>query len=179
MTLGRRQLLQALAATGATALVARPGFARAAASAPARRRRRLEPEPLQVFPALAEGFHRSGRDVYYIDEQHRAWAPPGLSGSQLTPIDPLAEADLHSILQRLRKRHWPWTIEHAVLRRLATDRPLAEALLAAALDIDRARPAPSNRRLHALAAALAAPRRIIWRSAGTDGRAFATRLAAV
>lgn len=180
MTVGRRQLLAGLVATGATALVAPPGFAaRAADLSPPRHRRRMEPEPLRSFPALGEGFHRLDGDVYYIDERHMAWAPPGLCGDRLAPVGPLAEADLHLLLRQLRKRHWAWTIEHAVLRRVATDRPLASALLAAALDIDRARPAPSSRRLHALAAALGAPRPAIWRSAGTDGLAFATSLAAV
>lgn len=176
MTVGRRQLLAGLVATGAVALVAPASSSSATAFARPHPRRRIEPEPLQFFPDLSEGFHRLGSDVYYVDEGHMAWAPGGLVGHRLVPIEPLAEAGLHLVLRQLRKRHWAWTVEHAVLRRLATDRPLAIALLKAALDIDRARPAHSSRRLYALAAALGAPRRTIWRSAGTDGRAFATRL---
>lgn len=177
MTLARRQVLQGLAASGAMALAAPAGSVRGAAFS--RARRRIEPEPLQFFSGLDEGFHRLGSDVYYVDGQHMAWAPRGLAGDRLMRVEPLAGADLHLMLRQLRKRHWAWAVEHAVLGRIATDRPLAQALLAAALDFDRARPAPSCRRLHALEAALAAPRRALWRSAGTDGKAFATRLAAV
>lgn len=179
MSLARRQLLKVLAATGAMALAAPADPGRAAAFSRPQRRRRIEPEPLRFFPGLDEGFHRLGSDVHYIDGRHMAWAPRGLAGDRLVPVEPLAGADLHLVLRQLRKRHWAWAVEHAVLERIATDRPLAEALLAAALDIDRARPARSSRRLHALEAALAAPRRTFWRSAGTDGKAFATRLAGV
>jgi hypothetical protein len=176
MSVGRRELLLGLVATGATALAA----GRALAGAPFRgRRRRIEPEPLQHFPGLGEGFHRLGRDIHYIDERGMAWAPAGSARHRFVPIEPLAAAALPPLLRDLRKRHWAWAVEHAVLRRLASEPALAAALLTAALEIDRARPAPSSRRLHALQAALAGTRRrAVWRTVGTDGRAFATRLGA-
>ena len=179
MTVGRRQLLAGLVATGATALAAR-SFAGPTLVPWLTRGSRIDPEPLQLFPGLGEGFYRLDRHVYYIDEQHKAWAPIGIAGDRLEPIAPLVAAALPLVLRQLRKRHWAWTVEHAVVRLLPTDRALAASMLAAAIDIDRARPALSSRRLYALDAALAEESpRAIWRSVGTDGRAFATRLAVV
>jgi hypothetical protein len=175
MRIKRRQMLQGFVATGALLLAA------PARAATRRGRAVTDPEPLQHFAGFAEGFYGAGEHVYYIDEQQMGWAPPNLDRSQLAPatLEPTGRWSLLSLLTRLRKRRWAWTVEHAVLLRLRTDRALAADLLATALDIDRQSPSPSAARLHHLQLALDdASRTRPWRSTTTGGGAFATLLRA-
>lgn len=167
MRLKRRQVLAGFVATGAAL------FATTARPSPSRRssRSRGDPEPLRQFPGFAEGFYTDGTHVYYIDETGRGWAPRHLEPARLVPVV-LAIADLGELLERLRRRHWAWIVEHAVLMRLTDDRPLARRLLASALAHDAAMPRRASTRLHHLAAALDQRGRRIWRSTTTDGRAF-------
>jgi hypothetical protein len=174
MDMKRRQLLAGMVATGAALLAAAP-----VSAVPARRRGKRDPEPLQHFPGFAEGFYWYGGQALYIDEREMAWAPPSLDRSRLEPI-PLSAELLPLVVSRLRKRRWSWTVEHAALLRVGSDRTLAEALLTTAIDEHGTRPATvaAARRLRHLVAALNARRTLIWNAPHTDGRAFPTRIEA-
>lgn len=174
MRIGRRQLLQGFAATSALLFAAVPsqGAARPL-------RMKSDPEPLLRFSGFSEGFYRAGESVYYIDEQQMGWAPRSLDRSRLEPIA-LDGAGLPVVLALLRKRHWAWAIEHAVLLRLEREPALAHNLLAAAIEISGPTPLRSIARLRHLQLALATRSRTrLWRSTTTDGRAFATILAPI
>jgi hypothetical protein len=165
--IGRRDVLAGIAAAGALAL---------AGAEPARAARpagglKGDPEPLQYFRGLREGFYGLGETVLYVDGQHLGFAPRGLDPSRLVPLE-LQTADLTALMQKLRKRRFVFAVEHAVLRRLYTDRPLALALLTAAL---AAQSSPATARLRHLRAAIESGRPI-WRAVGPDGRAFPTTL---
>src|SRR5688572_22413865 len=136
--IGRRQVLAGMAAAGVLAATL------PAAAAPRRGAERGDPEPLQHFPGLSEGFYRLRDTVLYVDARHAAWAPRNLDPARLAPID-LTTADLGELARKLRKRRFVFAVEHAVLKRLYTDPPLALALLGAALAVDR-RPAVTRLR---------------------------------
>jgi hypothetical protein len=145
--------------------------------APARAAKR-DPEPLRIFPGLAEGFYRAGGHVYYLDEHSATWAPRNLDETLLTPFVP---GDIPALLHNLRRRHWAWAVEHAALRRLDTDRPFAIALLSQALRHD---PAANPRLCDLLALILArtAPYRLdsllaLADPAATRSTAIAARIA--
>ncbi len=163
--IGRRQMLAGMAAAGALALTL------PAAAAPRRGGETGDPEPLQRFPGLSEGFYRLGDTVLYVDARHAAWAPRNLDPARLAPID-LTAADIGELVKKLRKRRFVFAVEHAVLKRLYTDRPLALALLGAALALDRG---PAATRLKHLSTAIA-NNRAVWRAVGADGHAFPTTL---
>jgi hypothetical protein len=166
--IGRRAVLTGIAAAGAVALC---GASRAAGPPGPAQARKGDPEPLQHFPGLSEGFYRLGDTVLYVDGQHRAFAPRDLDPHRLLRL-PLAHSDLGELVRKLRRRRFVFTVEHAVLERLHTDRPLALALLAEAL---ASGPAPGSIRLRHLRAAIEGGREG-WRAAGTDGRAVLIRL---
>jgi hypothetical protein len=165
MRIKRRQVLAGAVAAGALAL-AGPSMAR-----PRDPHHRLkgDPEPLQQF-GLPEGFYGHRGYVYYVDAAGAAWAPRGLDPHRLVPLDP--STDPAELLTHLRRRHWAWAVEHAVLKRLHAEPALAKALLATALAFER----PSALRLRHLSAALTTGRDT-WCAVGTDGRAIPIRLA--
>jgi hypothetical protein len=163
--IGRREVLAGIAAAGAVALGAPVRAARPAGDP------KGDPEPLQHFPGLREGFYRLGGTVLYVDGQHLGFAPRGVDPSRLVPLE-LETTTLSQIMQKLRKRRFVFTVEHAVLRRLYTDRPLALALLTAALATNSS---PAIVRLRHLRAAIESGRPV-WRAVGPDGRAFPTTL---
>lgn len=165
MDIKRRGVLQGAVAVGAT-LFAGPSLASVL------RDQKGDPEPLQHFHGFAEGFYGYRNFVYYMDSNEAAWAPRSLDPRHLRPID-LSAADLWDLLGRLRKRHWSWTVEHAVLNRLPAQRELALRLLATAVAFER----PAALRLQHLTSAITRGRDT-WHAVGTDGRAFPTRLAA-
>lgn len=142
-----------------------------AAASPSARFGKGDPEPLQLFPHLSEGFHRTGAHVVYVDERHAAWAPRGIDASGLAPV-PLASADVAEVVARLRRRHWVWAVEHAALVQLDSDRPLALRLLEAAIDHDLKSPdrVGAALRLYDLTAA------VLSHAPAAELAAFAARL---
>jgi hypothetical protein len=158
-------MLAGMAAAGALALTL------PVSAAPPRAGVKGDPEPLQHLPGLPEGFYRLGGTVLYVDARHMAWAPRQLDPARLSPID-LSITDLGELARKLRKRRFVFAVEHAVLKRLYTDRPLALALLSAALAVNCG---PAVARLRHLTAAIAS-NRAVWRAVGADGRAFPTTL---
>lgn len=66
----------------------------------------------------------------------------GAAAALFLAADPKLEAVFspalspHDLVRSFAKPHWDWTVELAVLSRLDTDRPGAEALLWAALELD-------------------------------------------
>jgi hypothetical protein len=151
--IGRREVLAGIAAAGAVALGAPVSAARPAGDP------KGDPEPLQHFPGLREGFYRLGGTVLYVDGQHLGFAPRGVDPSRLVPLE-LETTTLSQIMQKLRKRRFVFTVEHAVLRRLYT---LAT------------NSSPAIVRLRHLRAAIESGRPV-WRAVGPDGRAFPTTL---
>lgn len=140
------------------------------------RRTRIEPEPLRHFPGLAEGFHRAGRHVYYLDEFALTWAPLSLDAADLAPAQTLTPQVVSDLLPDLRARHWAWAVEHAALRRLDSDRPLAIALLSAAIAHN---PVLRLCDLLALLLARTAPYRLdaLFAAIGTPNAQLAARIA--